>query len=94
MLISILDPSREVLPQYHAYEVETKDDETLLGILVNETATSVTLRQAYAKDTVIPRANIVNLRSRGLSLMPDGLEAGLNPQDLADLLEFVGTAEK
>ena len=94
MLINILDPSREVLPQYLAYEVETKDDETLQGVLVDETPTAITLRQTYAKDAVIPRANIASIRSHGRSIMPDELEAGLKPQDMADLLEFVGTAER
>ena len=94
MLISILDPSREVLPQYLAFDVETKDDETLQGILVDETPVSITLRQSYAKDTVIPRANIASIRSRGRSIMPDELEVDLKPQSMADLLEFIGTAER
>lgn len=94
LLLGILDPSREVLPQYLAYEVETKDEESLLGVLVNETATAVTLRQPYGKETVVPRANIATLRSRGQSIMPDELEAGLAPQTVADLLEYIGTAEK
>lgn len=92
MLINILDPSREVLPQYLAYEVETRDGESLLGMLVQETATQVTLRQAYGRDTVVPRTNMAAMQSYGKSLMPDGLEEGLTPQDLADLLEFIGTA--
>lgn len=92
MLVNILDPSREVLPQYLAYEVETRDGESLMGVVVQETAAHVTLRQAYGRETVIPRAEIVSLRSRGKSLMADGLEEGLSAQDLADLLEFVGTA--
>jgi putative membrane-bound dehydrogenase-like protein len=92
MLVNILDPSREVLPQYLAYEVETRDGESLLGVLVQETAGQVTLRQAYGRDVVVPRANIATMQSRGKSLMPDGLEEGLGPQDLADLLEFIGTA--
>lgn len=92
MLVSILDPSREVLPQYLAYEVETRDGESLLGVVVQETAAHVTLRQAYGRETVIPRAEIVSMRSQGKSLMADGLEEGLTAQDLADLLEFVGTA--
>ncbi len=92
MLINLLDPSREVLPQYLAYEVETRDGESLLGVVVQETAAQVTLRQAYGRETVIPRAEIVSMRSQGKSLMADGLEEGLTAQDLADLLEFVGNA--
>src|SRR4030095_11950332 len=71
LLIGILDPNREVLPQYLAYEIETKDEANLFGVRVNETATAVTLRQAYGKQTVVPRANISTLRSRGLSIMPE-----------------------
>ncbi|MBK9138801.1 MAG: c-type cytochrome [Verrucomicrobia bacterium] len=94
LLSNLIDPSRELLPQYVAYEVETKDDESVLGVLVNETATAVTLRQAYGKETVIPRTSIAAMRSTGKSLMPDELEAGLDPQGVADLLEYIGTAEK
>ena len=92
-LVNILDPNREVRPEFNSYVVETKNDDTLLGILANETATSVTLRQAYGKEDVIPRANIAKMQSQGNSLMPEGLEAGLRPQDLADLLEYIETAE-
>lgn len=92
MLVNILDPSREVLPQYLAYEVETRDGESLLGVLVQETATHVTLRQAYGREVVVVRANLATMQSRGKSLMPDGLEEGLGAPDLADLLEFIGTA--
>jgi len=33
------------------------------------------------------------LQSQGQSLVPEGLEAGLAPQDLADLIEYIETAE-
>ena len=92
MLTNIIDPNAEVRPEFVAYVVETKDDESLLGLVVNETATSVTLRQAYGKETVISRANIISMKSQGQSVMPEGLEAGLTPQDLADLLEYISTA--
>jgi hypothetical protein len=29
------------------------------------------------------------MRSTGLSMMPEGLEQGMKPQDLADLMAFV-----
>jgi putative membrane-bound dehydrogenase-like protein len=92
LLLGILDPNREVAAQFQAYEVETKDDESVIGLVVNETATSVTIRQAYGKEDVILRSNIKKMRSQGQSLMPEGLEAGLQAQDLADLLEYVVVA--
>ncbi|PYJ03152.1 MAG: cytochrome C, partial [Verrucomicrobia bacterium] len=89
LLVNILDPNREVNSNYISYLVETKDGETLTGILGSESATSLALRQAGGVETPVLRSNIASLQSLGQSLMPEGLEAGLNPQDLADLLEFI-----
>jgi hypothetical protein len=38
---------------------------------------------------VLPRHNIQFLQAQSWSLMPEGLEAGLTAQNLADLLEYV-----
>lgn len=92
LLVSIVDPSRELLPQYVAYEIETRDEESLIGFVVDETATHLTLRQAYGQDTVLPRNVITRMTSGGRSIMPDELEAGLTREDIADLLEYLVTA--
>jgi putative heme-binding domain-containing protein len=89
LLIAILDPNREVAPNFASYAVDTKDGESITGILASENANSVTLRMAGGAESVIPRANITSLQSQGRSLMPEGLEEGLKPQDIADLLEFI-----
>ncbi|MDB6024603.1 MAG: Neutral/alkaline non-lysosomal ceramidase, partial [Verrucomicrobiales bacterium] len=93
MLMSILDPNREVAPQFQAFEVELKDGDSLIGLVGNETATSVTVRQAYGKEDVVLRSNIKQIKNQNQSLMPEGLEAGLKPQEVADLLEYVSTAD-
>jgi putative heme-binding domain-containing protein len=92
MLVNILDPNREVAPNFLAYLVETRDGESLTGIIVNETAASLTVRQAYGKDTVVMRSDVKRMESQKMTLMPEGLEAGLKPQDFANLLEFLLTA--
>lgn len=92
LLLSILDPSREVAPNYVSYLIETQDGQSLVGIIANDTTTSITLKQAYGKDTTFPRSNIKRMSSDRKSLMPDGLEVGLTPQNMADLLEFISTA--
>ena len=92
-MVNILDPNREVAANYVAYVVETRSGESLLGILAGETATSVTVRQPFGKDTVILRSDIKRVESQQLSLMPEGLEEGLKPQDVADLLEFIFTVK-
>jgi len=45
LLINILDPNREVPPNYFGYVVETKEGDSHAGLIVIETASSVTVRQ-------------------------------------------------
>ena len=93
IMVNILDPNREVRPDYVSFLIETKDDESQIGLIVNENATSVTLRQPYAKENVVNRSDIKKMQSQGQSMMPEGLEAGMSPQDLADLIEYIETAD-
>jgi putative heme-binding domain-containing protein len=89
LLVSILDPNRAVEPQYVAYVVETNDGQSLTGVLGSETATSITLLQPSVPPVQILRADIKSVRATGQSLMPEGLETGLSPQDLADLIAHI-----
>lgn len=89
ILTNLLDPNREVNQQYINYTVSTRDLETHTGIIVADTAASVTLKRAYGETVTILRADIEEMHSEMLSLMPEGLEATLQKQDLADLIAFI-----
>jgi putative membrane-bound dehydrogenase-like protein len=89
LLIAILDPNREAQPNYNTYVVVTESGRIHSGIIVAETANSITLRRAEAKEEVILRTNIEEMVSSGVSLMPEGLEKDLSAQDLADVIAFV-----
>jgi putative heme-binding domain-containing protein len=91
LLTNILDPNREVPPNYFGYTVETKDGDSYAGLVVNETAGSITIRQPFGVETVVARAQIATMKASTLSFMPEGLEEGLSPQDLADLVDFIFT---
>ena len=93
LLLSILDPNREVQPNFIGYLVETKDGSSVLGVLASDTPAAITIREAYGKETVIPRAAIRRMTSQGKSIMPEGLEQGLKAQDLADLMTFIESAK-
>ncbi|HEY1174283.1 MAG TPA: PVC-type heme-binding CxxCH protein [Verrucomicrobiae bacterium] len=94
LLVNILDPNREVPPQFVSYAIDTKDGESYSGLVVNESPSNVTLRMAFGQESTVARSNITKMNSSGQSLMPEGLEAGLTPQDLANLLEFIVMANK
>lgn len=93
ILVNVLDPNREVNPQYLNYLLLTTDGRSLSGILTGETATSVTLRkQENASETVL-RVDIESLKSTGLSLMPVGMEKQIDKASMADLLEYLKGVE-
>jgi hypothetical protein len=58
-------------------------------VLTTETSTSVTLKQAENKSITLRRDEIDELRSDGVSFMPDGMEKNIPPQDMADLIGFI-----
>ena len=91
LLVAVLDPNREAQPNFNVYTVITLQGRVHNGIIATETASSLTLRRAEAKEDVILRTNIDELLSTGVSLMPEGLEKELSKQDLADVLNFVKT---
>ncbi len=89
LLIEILDPSRSVEGNYRQYFIATKSGQVLTGLLVAESKTAVELLDAEGKKHVLPRDEIEHLQASPKSLMPEGFEQQLKPQDLADLLEFL-----
>jgi len=89
LLIDVLDPSRQVVPEFASYEMILKDGESVSGLFSSETETRITMRRAGSPDENIPRSQIESIRATGKSLMPDGLETGLSTQDMADLLAFL-----
>jgi putative heme-binding domain-containing protein len=89
IMVNVLDPNREVSPQYVNYEVELKNGDSLGGVIAEETATSVTLKRANNVQDTILRENIARISSSKMSLMPEGLEAGIPPQGMADLIAFL-----
>lgn len=89
LLVDVLDPSRLVAPDYATYEATRVSGETFTGLIASDSATRLTVRGPGLADINLARTELKELRPTGRSLMPDGLEQGLSPQDFADLLAFL-----
>jgi putative heme-binding domain-containing protein len=89
LLMSILDPNREVNPLYHNYIVLTLDGRVHSGMIVDEGATSMTLRKSEGATTSILRVEIEEVKNTGMSLMPDGFEDAMDHQAIADLIAYL-----
>jgi putative heme-binding domain-containing protein len=89
ILTSILDPNREVSPNYLEYLVATRDGRTTSGVIVAETVTGVTLRRAGGAEETVLRRDIEEMAGTNRSLMPEGLEQSIGMQEMADLISFL-----
>jgi putative heme-binding domain-containing protein len=89
ILIHVLDPSREVSPQFLDYAVRLNDGRVLTGLIAAETDAGLTLRRAQNQEDNILRSEIDDITSSGKSLMPEGLEQKITPQEMADLIAYL-----
>jgi len=87
---SILNPSKEIAPQFVQHTVEVKSGESYSGILTGEQAGgTVALLMNDGRGVVIPGPQVVSRHTSKVSLMPDELEQGLSVQEFRDLLAFL-----
>jgi putative heme-binding domain-containing protein len=89
ILLNVLDPNREVNPQFINYLAVLEDGRTLNGMIASETATSLTLKRAENATDVVTRSELEELQSTRQSIMPEGLEKQLDPQALADVIAYL-----
>jgi len=91
LLLSILDPNREVKPKFVNYVLVTDDGRTITGMIVEEIANSISIGRSDGISTTILRIHIDTLRSTGLSFMPEGLEKQVDLDAMTDLLAYLAT---
>ncbi len=89
VLLDILDPNRQVDPEFVNYTVLLDDGRTTSGILAEETPSHITLRRGQDQQERLPRARIEAMQNTGTSLMPEGLEQQISVQQMADLLSYL-----
>ncbi|HEX8201584.1 MAG TPA: HEAT repeat domain-containing protein, partial [Isosphaeraceae bacterium] len=89
LLTAILDPNRAFEAKYTNFTVATLDGRVLSGMIAGETAVGVTLRRQEGQQDDLLRDEIEAIAGSGQSLMPEGLEQDLSPQDLADLIAYL-----
>lgn len=89
LLTAILDPNRAVEEKYLDYSLVLQSGEVHQGLLAEESATSITLATANGERKELLRNRIELMKSTGKSLMPEGLEQVLSPQDIEDVIHYV-----
>jgi putative heme-binding domain-containing protein len=93
MLLNIVNPSAEIREGYENYLVTTKDGRTLSGFLADKDNQVVVLRGLDAVNEVLPRDQISEMKSSGVSLMPQGLLESFNDQRVRDLFAYLRSSQ-
>jgi putative heme-binding domain-containing protein len=89
LFTSILNPSKAIADQYLSWNIETSKGLSLVGLIVEETPTTITLRDGNGKDTKIDKKDIESREKSPKSLMPDDLLVYMTEDDLVDMVAYL-----
>ncbi len=90
ILENIVDPSAVVSKDYTMSTIYTDDGRAVTGLVLSESDSAITVRTV--NDTLlIPKNEIEERVLSKLSLMPDGQLDQLAPEDLRDLIGYLGS---
>ena len=92
LLEALLFPSSSFARGFEPYVVETRQGIVHQGILGRETADALFLVAADRTEVRMSRADIDTLAPERVSIMPQGLETQLSPQELRDAGVFARSA--
>ena len=85
---SLFTPSKAIADQYLSWKVDSEDGQSVTGLLVGETETTLTIRDANGKDYPFPVKG-TERKKQLTSIMPEGLVATLTEDELVDVVEYL-----
>ena len=89
LLSNVFDPSLVIGSAYQATTVLTDEGKVVTGLLVEDSPQRVVLKIEGGKQETIARDSIDDINKSNLSLMPEGIEKQLKPQEIVDLFAYL-----
>ena len=89
LLSNVFDPSLVIGASYQALTVVTKEGRVVSGLPIEDSPQRIVLKVQGDKQEIIARADIEEVVPSKLSLMPEGLEKQIPPQEMQDLFAFI-----
>jgi putative heme-binding domain-containing protein len=93
MLLHVVNPSAEIREGFENILIETKDDRSLTGFLLERDARIVVLRGLDGQNITLDRKDIAEMRAAGMSLMPEGLLDAMTDQQVRDLFAYLRSTQ-
>ncbi len=91
---SILFPSAAISHNYETYVALTDSGVAVTGVLIGESDETVTLKTDKAVVHEFRRDELESFTKSKLSLMPAGVDKLISPQELSDLVAYLGEQKK
>ncbi len=90
LLEAIVFPHASFVRSYEPVQVTRQDDSVVYGMVSNQGPDAITLTTGVSSPEVrVPRAAIKSMTAGLYSLMPQGLDLILSPQELADIVAYL-----
>ncbi len=94
LIRSVLEPSRRIADGYQPVTLATHDGRVVTGVVRSETEGEITLVDAQAKATKIPKQDVATRRAGGSSIMPSHAAESLSPAEFADLIGYLSSLKQ
>ncbi len=91
---SILEPSKKIKEGYNMTMVNMKDGQVMAGMIAQDGADELVLRDAANGLHKLAKANIAQRTTSPVSMMPPGLTASLREDEFVDLVRFLSELGK
>ena len=82
-------PSASFARGYEPFTLASDDGQVHSGIIARESADAIYLVDTARVEVRVPRSAIESLDQGTVSIMPEGMDAQLSRQELADLIGFL-----
>lgn len=89
ILTEIINPNNSIADKYDFWTLTFKNGTTMGGLILQENANVLTLREVGGKESVIQKKDIAKMVKSEMSIMPNGLENAISVKEMADLIAFI-----
>ncbi|WP_165227528.1 PVC-type heme-binding CxxCH protein [Aquisphaera insulae] len=90
ILENVLDPSASVAREYTLTNVATTDGRIVSGIIRSQDDKSLTIQTANER-IVLPREDVEDVKTTGISMMPEGQLERFTPEEVRDLFAYLAS---
>lgn len=88
---SVVDPGREIAPQFVAWTIATVNGRVHTGLIIDENRQRIRLGTAEGQIVEVPKKDVEVRTSQQISIMPEKLVERMTVEEFRDLLAFLET---